>query len=377
MLEPVLYICIVQSLFAGTVIVSKRPQQLADRYMGAWLFIIGLESLLALLNINILTQLPYQLPFLVVPFVYGPLMLLYVRALIQEEVSFRWIELIHFIPFFLLLGLAFLFPGHMQEATDRSVSYTPLRLARIIITMLLFLSLTTYSSVVYYLLHQHRKSIQEHFSYHSGKITLIWLLFASITVYVSYFLTFLSASIQLFVINLPFDPKIFSFTGLTLISFAFSFYGYRQASIYHRPGRMIPQSLLHEDQEPRKYQKSGLKPPDMELIVKAMDTLMEGKKLYLDPELTIDQVAGELTIPRHHLTQSLNMVSGKNFYTYINEWRLKAFLRRLDDPKYHDFTLLANAYDCGFNSKSTFNSVFKRTTGVTPSAYVATLYKDK
>ena len=109
MLEPVLYIGAVQSLFAGIVIASKRPQLIADRYLASWLFIIAVEMIMALIKVNFLNFLPYQLPFLVVPFVYGPLLFLYVSALISEAPKFKAIDLLHFLPFIILLGIAFFF----------------------------------------------------------------------------------------------------------------------------------------------------------------------------------------------------------------------------------------------------------------------------
>jgi AraC-like DNA-binding protein len=74
-------------------------------------------------------------------------------------------------------------------------------------------------------------------------------------------------------------------------------------------------------------------------------------------------------IPRHHITEVLNEKYGRNFFSFVNEYRIREALSRMNDPKYQHYTLLAIAYDAGFNSKSTFNSFFKAYTGKTPSAY--------
>ena len=104
-----------------------------------------------------------------------------------------------------------------------------------------------------------------------------------------------------------------------------------------------------------------------------MDDLMSRKKLFLNPELSLAEVSAELLIPKHHLTQAINTELGKNFYAYINELRVTKFMEMVADPKYKDYTFLAIAFECGFNSKSTFNSVFKRITGFTPSDYLQSL----
>jgi AraC-like DNA-binding protein len=372
MLEPVLYIGIAQSIFAGIVIATRRPQVLTDRYLAAWLFIIAIEMILALVKLTWLEHLPYEIPFLVIPLVYGPLLFLYVRTLISEDPKWYWTDLAHFAPFILFLGLAFLFRTRPDETTTLPIWAHPTRLAKIIYELLIFASFTTYSIIVYVLLTRHRKAIREEFSYSSSKITLTWLLFVSITVYASYLLTFLSAGIQMLVIHLPFDPKIFSFTGLTLFSFAFSFYGHRQAQIFSKAGS-ISKSEDDESGNSTKYAKSGLSLEDLNRFAIEMDNLMNHKQLFLFPELSLAEVSKELNIPKHYLTQSMNTVLGKNFYAYINELRVKKFMEMVVDPKFKDYTFLAIAFECGFNSKSTFNSVFKRITGFTPSEYLRSL----
>jgi AraC-like DNA-binding protein len=369
MLEPVLYIGIAQSIFGGLVIATRRPQSIADRILATWLFIIGLEMILALVKLTWLEHLPYEIPFLVVPFLYGPFLFLYVRTLISESPRWSWWDVIHFAPFIVFLGLAFLFKTSPDSSPALPVWAHPTRLAQLAYEMLIFASFTTYSVLAYILLTRHRKMIREEFSYQSSKITLNWLLFMSITVYASYALTFLSAGIQMLVIHLPFDPKIFSFTGLTLFSYAFSFYGHRQAGIY---------AVEKEETEPlevnsSKYAKSGLKNEDLERLADDMEKIMKEKLLYLNPELTLAEVANMLELPKHHLTQALNTVIGKNFYTYINELRVKKFMDMVVDPKNKSLTFLAIAYECGFNSKSTFNSVFKKLTGFTPSEYIQSM----
>ena len=372
MLEPVLYIGIAQSLFAGIVIATKKPQYLTDRYLAAWLFIIAIEMILAMVKLTWLEHLPYEIPFLVIPLVYGPLLFLYVRTLISEEPKWNWIDLAHFIPFIVFLGLAFLFRTGPDETGSLPVWAHPTRLAKMIYELLVFASFTTYSIIVYVLLTRHRKAIREEFSYSSSRITLTWLLFVSITVYASYLLTFLSAGIQMLVIHLPFDPKIFSFSGLTLFSFAFSFYGHRQAQIFSKTAS-VKKPAENESFNSIKYAKSGLRSEDLRKLAKAMDDLMSRKKLFLNPELSLAEVSAELLIPKHHLTQAINTELGKNFYGYINELRVTKFMEMVANPKYKDYTFLAIAFECGFNSKSTFNSVFKRITGFTPSDYLQSL----
>ena len=96
---------------------------------------------------------------------------------------------------------------------------------------------------------------------------------------------------------------------------------------------------------------------------------MSTSKPFLDSELTLPQLAKELNISSHSLSQILNDRLGYNFFDFINQYRVEEVKARLDDPKFENLTLLGIALDSGFNSKSAFNRVFKSFTGLTPSQY--------
>jgi len=92
-------------------------------------------------------------------------------------------------------------------------------------------------------------------------------------------------------------------------------------------------------------------------------------KAFLDPELTIYRIGEVLEVPHYHVTQAINRVEGKNFYTYINALRVAEVKRKMQAGEAKQYTLLALALDCGFASKTTFNTVFKKLEGVTPTQY--------
>tara|TARA_R110002050_G_scaffold161882_5_gene291697 strand:+ start:11877 stop:14765 length:2889 start_codon:yes stop_codon:yes gene_type:complete len=137
----------------------------------------------------------------------------------------------------------------------------------------------------------------------------------------------------------------------------------------------------------KKYKGSGLtkksnpkakkfhKPIDLDLEggnmekVKELNQLMEMDKVYLDSELGLSQLAEKIEVSTNHLSMLLNDYIGKNFYDYINHYRVEEVKRRLKDPSYQKQTLSSIGGDCGFNSKSAFNRIFKNLTGKTPSEY--------
>ena len=96
---------------------------------------------------------------------------------------------------------------------------------------------------------------------------------------------------------------------------------------------------------------------------------MEKEKPYLNGKLSLKEVADSLNISVNHLSQVINEQTGMSFFDFVNKYRIEEVKVRLTDPKNEQFTLLAIAFDCGFNSKSSFNSIFKKIMGFTPSQF--------
>ena len=133
------------------------------------------------------------------------------------------------------------------------------------------------------------------------------------------------------------------------------------------PVSTLPRLVLRK--KTRKYSNSGLSDDEAARIIKEIEALMMGKRLYTDPLLTIDVLSGILHTNRHTLSQVLNERMGHSFYSYINSYRVEAAKEMLRDAAFQQYKMAAVGYDAGFNSLSAFNDVFKRITGLSPSQY--------
>jgi adenylate cyclase len=130
------------------------------------------------------------------------------------------------------------------------------------------------------------------------------------------------------------------------------------------------------DSPERKYKKSLLDSPDLKKYKQQLEQLMDGEKPYLDPDLTLRSLAEMLDLPPNYLSQLLNEGFDQNFAEYVNSYRLETFKTKAADPANAHLTLLGLAYESGFNSKSVFNSFFKKTMGLTPRAWVKKAAKE-
>jgi len=362
-IEPVLYIGISQSFFAGLLISTKKPFNTANRLMAAWLFLICIEMIFALINSMVIEM--YSFPF--ITFTYGPLLYLYTKFMTSPDKKFNWLSLLHFIPFVVFFTVSVVFRSEPLVRDLRSF-FKPDRFIslRIIYSISFFLSITIYSVLSFIEINRHQKNLKNLVSFTSRKITLNWLKILAISFYVAYFILFILGGLNMIGNIIPFDPYFVIFGFIAVFSMAYSFYGIKQPLIF---GEVVRPEDNNEKKETEKYTKSGLKDVQAEKFLDTLLNYMETNKPFLDNDLTINDLSVKTGISRHHITQVLNEKYKRNFFTFINEYRVKEVMERFSDPKFNNYTILAIALDSGFNSKTTFNSFFKSQTGLTPSEY--------
>ncbi|MCU0379410.1 MAG: helix-turn-helix domain-containing protein [Bacteroidales bacterium] len=366
--EPILYIGIAQSFFAGLLLATRRPYTTANRLINAWIFLICAELIFALLNQTVLDM--YAFPF--IAFTYGPILYLYVRHMTMPSLRFSPWNGLHFIPFTVFFTVSVIFredpifddlSGFF--VVDRFISL------RIVYGICFFLSISVYSILSFIVIRQHQARLRDIVSYTSAKLTLNWLKILSITFYTGYILVFILGGMDIMAGLFPYDPYILVFILITFFSFAYSFYAIRQPEIFDQNAHVYVENGDTSQPGYEKYARSGLKDTQAEEYLTRLLKFMDEEKPYLNGDLTIHDISSRTGIPRYHITEILNEKHGRNFFTFINEYRVKEVISRINDARYQHYTILAIAFDSGFNSKSTFNTFFKSFTGKTPSQYRA------
>lgn len=140
--------------------------------------------------------------------------------------------------------------------------------------------------------------------------------------------------------------------------FAFAFFGIRQGEIF--PARTLPAPA-----EAAKYTRSALDAQRMDRIAARIETAMREQHLYRNPALSLRQLSDTIRVSQNYISQTLNDRLGRNFFDYVNAWRIADACRRLGEGA----RVLDVAHETGFNSRSTFNAAFRKHTGTTPSAW--------
>lgn len=132
--------------------------------------------------------------------------------------------------------------------------------------------------------------------------------------------------------------------------------------------KAIPDNVNYKQK--KKYKQSLLDTDEIKNYSKELELIMEDYKLYLNPDLSLKDLASYLELPANYVSQLLNLGFQKNFSEYVNSYRVNEFKERVLLEENKGLTLMAVAYDSGFNSKTVFNTFFKKIEGTTPNSYL-------
>ena len=147
-------------------------------------------------------------------------------------------------------------------------------------------------------------------------------------------------------------------------TYALAYYGLRQRMLL--PPDFVPEAAVPAAANGARYERSGLAAAEIAQVAADLEHLMRDERLYADAALDLAALAARSGWPPNYISQALNQALGRNFFEFVNGFRVAAAARCLADPA-DARTILDIATACGFGSKSTFNTVFKRMTGATPS----------
>lgn len=214
------------------------------------------------------------------------------------------------------------------------------------------------------LIHRYRKRIRNYFS-KIENIDLAWLRFILITAIIAYAINSL-----LFLSDYFFNlfnyrvMQLYTFVIGALFILSMGFYGLRQTNVFYSGAQIL--SGNH-----RQKNNSGVqsKLASDEAFIHELLSYMNEQKPYLQPEITLNELSRQMNVMPEYLSGILNRQLNIRFFDFINQFRVEAFKDACQAPENANYSIIALAYDCGFNSKATFNRVFKNMTGTTPSEY--------
>ncbi|WP_207948647.1 helix-turn-helix domain-containing protein, partial [Aquimarina spinulae] len=307
-------------------------------------------------------------PFDTTQWLIGPLLFLYIKSLFLKKEKLIKSTIIHFIPFGIYLGFISI-PELISDIVEKTIfdyldfyfehSIIEAELANLYTLSYLFLSFKLFS--------RYRKAMKANYSNLTEK-DFGWikhLLVGSSIV--------ISIDLILLLYQHIFDYEDFDYSYIPVIAMIFlisylGYYGINQSKV------LLPDFLIHEDtpettKKERIHHLSNSTNAELSELRLKLEQVLKNEKPYLDEELTLIKLAQLIPTTDKKLSALLNQYMNVSFYVIINSYRVEAVKEKMNSKEYANYTLLGIAYECGFSSKTSFNRIFKKETGFSPSAY--------
>ncbi|MEI6347476.1 MAG: helix-turn-helix domain-containing protein [Bacteroidota bacterium] len=351
-----------------------------------FLFVIDLGSI-ELINLGYYIAIPLM-------FANAPLLYYYVVKLTSEKSINNKVFLLHFLPSLIILIINIITYSQLSDEIKllilnqqplTSISASDTYLFNIYKTVYQISSLYIYNIqvIIYGILmlmryFRHRKTIKLYFSY-TEKISLQWILlfiliFWGITAY------------ELFLYDLYRD--FYHYILFAYIGFV-GYFGFKQHDIYvqeiiedsnnktkiiieERSVEVKELESINNDPSPilnTNEKTERISSKQVNEYVSRLEAIMITDKPHLNSNLNISELAEILGVHRNTLSMIINDFYHKNFFLFINEYRIEEAKKKLIDHNFDNLSIEGIAKSVGFNSKSVFNPAFKNITGVTPAEY--------
>lgn len=294
---------------------------------------------------------------------YGPLIFWYVAFTTAQKSKFSWSDLFHLIPFAVLviykLPTFFLKSAEWKKSFFVSNILGQRNLEFYVLNLIIFIQVAFYLVYALKEFRKFREGLSDTFSNYEG-VDLKWLylmLISGIIIW-SFFLFMFILSLSGF--N---SANANAVNALFLAGWVF-FFGFTALTIPFQK-REVLEKVSNPSKESKEEDNE-----DLRSVASELDKIMKEEKLYLDPDLTIVSLSEKTGLPHYIISKSINRIKECNFHSYINKFRVEEIKKLLSDHELSEkYTLLSLALDSGFKSKSAFNDIFKKFTGLTPTEF--------
>ena len=370
-METIILLGVLEGLLITMLILLKKRKTVSDYWLSVFFLLYSVNTLLSFLEIYNRTH-SYPFPafiFVSSPFLllHGPAIWMYVKSLTDQHFSLKPIYLLHLVPFFVCL-IDFTLRFYIISSAERIEIYESESFKQFTDYPIMIIAMAL-SSLIYFswsalMVRKYNKNIKGYFS-ETKSYDLSWLRIVMVSSAVVYTIIYSS-----FLIDLVFPVASFrwmhqaSFVLGSVYLIVLGFFGHRQGNLFTDK----PISVDLQKSTPLSNKNNSIDKIENDFIHSLLKCMNE-KKPHLDPEITLSSLADLTSVSPEYLSKMINNQLGKNFYDFINHYRIEEFKTRCSLPENKNFTLISIAFDCGFNSKATFNRVFKNATGETPGDY--------
>jgi AraC-like DNA-binding protein len=354
---------------------NKKGKTLSEKILMFWLGILIVSQVAYLIERSVLV---HRFHFIVenacnLNIVHGATLLVYVKSNINKAYTLRRSTLVHLAPLAILIAAKFLMQDvwnlYSCEAEgsctcsnniyQRLISWYKILVVGAYVIYVLYLYLKTKKTDSYLL------DLSD-----QSKWWLTTVILGSATLFSLIVLLELVQVLSIYQIT----DKLLVINILTsTFAILFIYIGNRYAFLLSKVSNSIEQPRKKKISPPLPQDDEQLIDPKFERIFNDVELLMKEQQLYLEPELTLSMVSERLKVPSAIVSQAVKIFSNQTFPSYINTYRVNMVIEKMNSPLFKTYTLLSLALESGFNSKASFNRIFKQQKGITPSEYATQL----
>lgn len=356
------------------IMTIERPVRVANKLLSVLLllFSIALVARVVVYDREVFQLLP---KLLLIPdflyFLYAPIFLMYIQRLLRSTaISWSWQRWIIFLPFLIHLGVYF--PLWMMDnetfiykAVDRSLAGYFEVIGGVALIYNLF-----YWVYARRIINTYQYESDHEFSSGSNLTflnTIMLLKAICLLIWAGTYVTGGIGSIS--------DTEVTFFTdrltdalwiGFSLTIFLLGYFALRQPDIFRLPDQQVSSEPIAPIVTAEIKQVES----DLDIRLKTkLEKIMLEETPYVNPKLTLSDLASSIGTNTHELSRVINQGFGKNFNDFVNSYRVHDFQEKMSDKSFSNHTFLAVAFMVGFNSKTAFNRSFKKLTGQTPGEF--------
>jgi len=340
---------------------------IANRWFGLFLFSAGSAMLDAIIHAAKAEEQYRQLIAFngLSRYAMAPALYLSVLHYTSPDKVFKKSEYLHFIPFliFFICTASFVFKPYVTFFNADQFPILFKKLLQIFIVLSIQVQIVVYWLLSYYQLTKHQKNIRLVTS-NTVPVNLNWLKLLLLGILFMILLSF-NRILRIQFLN---DYSSLGYLAGTLF-IAYFLLAQKEIYPYEKTELEDIDLIINEDRK-TPIIKARFSDGNLALLKTRITTLMETERLFLDNELSLPELAKEMNISSHDLSYLLNEGFGVNFFQFINTYRVNEAKQLILSEKYRHLNLLGIAYSAGFNSKTTFNTTFKKETGLSPSQFI-------
>ena len=364
LIDTIVLLGIFQGLFLAVALLKRKNNSVPNKIQASLILLLAVDlGYVYIINSGAANKYPHLLYLdAPIPFLYIALIFFYIETITGKIKKFKFVYLVNLIPFFIYFIFTF-FEFYILSA-DEKLAYISRQhnsgysIVGILYNASFYVTALIYHIILFKRVLDYGRDVKNYFSDAANKL-VVWLW---ILLIISSVIWLAALSMNFYEINMP-DVFGILYTVTIYIS------AYKMLS--------TPEIFLLNSGMTAAL-SAGKNEGDVrteEVQLNMFREYIERNKSYLNPEITISDICSSINIPVHRISKALNGILRKNFYFFINEYRVEEAGKMLSDRVFDGRPVLDIGFDSGFNSKSTFNDIFKKITGLTPTEFRANSVK--